>query len=315
MVLLALSAPLFWFSTRALPVVPPVAAPSGQRSADWRLLRRSPTLAVILLVTVICNLCYFAFMPLVPVIAEYLKVGAVMAGVIGATAGVVQLVITATLIVRPVRRPLAAYIFGVAICLCCLGIVAYTPLVTVTLLALGIAGIGQALFGSTQATLPVAAVAPHERAAALGLLSTTIGVALPTGMVALGVASSLLGAQRAMLVSALAGLAALAVTLMTSRRAISIGGERDSVTAQPELGQRTGLPVLVLDDVFEPDQRSADVHTDELGRLLVGGQGADGGLAAADANAQLSLEDQDDVGVVDVEVRRLLLAEGDVADR
>ena len=315
MVLLTLSAPLFWISTRSLPVELPVATPSGQRSADWRLLRRSPALAVILLVTVICNLCYFAFMPLVPVIAEYLKVGAVMAGVIGATAGVVQLVITATLIVRPVRRPLAAYTFGVALCLCCLAILAYTPLVTVALLALAVAGIGQALFGSTQATLPVAAVAPHERAAALGLLSTTIGVALPTGMVALGVTSSLLGAQRAMLVSAIVGLAALAVTLVTSSRAISIGGERDSVAAQPELGQRTRLPVLVLDDVLEPHQRSADVHPDELGRLLVGGQGADGRLAAADANAQLSLEDQDDVGLVDVEVRRLLLAEGNVADR
>jgi MFS family permease len=254
-------------------------------------------------------------MPLVPVIAEYLNVGAVMAGVIGATAGVVQLVITAALIVRPVRRPLAAYNFGVALCLCCLALLAYTPLVTVALIALGVAGIGQALFGSTQATLPVAAVAPHERAAALGLLSTTIGVALPTGMVVLGVTSSLLGAQRAMLVSALVGLVALAVTLMTSSRAIRVGGESDSVAAQPELGERTRLPVLVGDDVLEPDQRSTDVHTDELGRLLVGGKGADRGLAAADANTQLSLEDEDHVGLVDVEVRRLLLAEGDVVDR
>jgi predicted MFS family arabinose efflux permease len=315
-VLLALSAPLLWISTRALPAEPPRAAPGGRGMADWRLLRRSRTLAVILLVTVICNLCYYAFLPLVPVIAKHLNAGAVMAGVIGATAGIVQLVITAVLVVRPVRRPLSAYTFGVALCLCCLAVLAYTPVLTAALLTLAVAGIGQALFGSTQAMLPVAAVAPHERAAALGLLSSTIGVALPTGMVVLGVTSSLVGAQPAMLMSALVGLAALAATVLgNSGRAISVGGERDSVATQPELGERPRLPVLVLDDVLEPDQGRTDVDADEFGRLLVGGDRADGGLAAADANPELPLEDQDDVGFVDVEVRRLLLAEGDVAHR
>ena len=118
-------------------------------------------------------------------------------------------------------------------------------MVSVALLALGVAGIGQGLFGSTQATLPVAAVAPHERAAALGLLATTIGVALPTGMVVLGVTSSLFGAQQAMLLSALIGLAALAATLIGNQQlmrasmsggATGVGGEGDSVPAQPELG-------------------------------------------------------------------------------
>jgi predicted MFS family arabinose efflux permease len=236
-VLLTFSAPLLWISTRRLPAEPPSVAPSPRGVTDWRLLRRSRALALILLVTVICNLCYFAFLPLVPVIAKHLNAGAVMAGVIGATAGIVQLVITAVLVVRPVRRPLSAYTFGVALCLCCLAVLAYTPVLTAALLTLGVAGIGQALFGSTQAMLPVAAVAPHERAAALGLLSTTIGVALPTGMVVLGVTSSLLGAQPAMLMSALVGLAALAATVLgNSGRAISIGGEGDSIAAQPELG-------------------------------------------------------------------------------
>jgi predicted MFS family arabinose efflux permease len=236
-VLLTFSAPLLWISTRRLQAEPPSAAPSAAGMTDWRLLRRSPALALILVVTLICNLCYFAFLPLVPVIAKHLNAGAVMAGVIGATAGIVQLVITAVLVVRPVRRPLNAYTFGVALCLCCLAILAYTPVLTVALLTLGVAGIGQALFGSTQATLPVAAVAPHERAAALGLLSTTIGVALPTGMVVLGVTSSLLGAQPAMLMSALFGLAALAATVLgNSGRAIGVGGEGDSIAAQPELG-------------------------------------------------------------------------------
>ena len=330
--LLACSAPMLWLSTRRIPAQPravvPHATATAAGSAAWQVVRSSRPLAVILLVTMICNLCYFAFTPLVPVIAKHLGAGAAMAGVIGATAGIVQLVVAAALVVRPARHPIAAYTVGVALCLCGLGILSYTPVLTVALLALGVAGVGQALFGSTQATLPFTAVAPHERAAALGLITTTIGLALPTGMVVLGVASSLFGPQLAMLLSAVIGLVALAATLLGNRRLmkaphtvptsggpISVSGEGDSVTAQPELGERARLPVLILDDVLEPDQGSADVDTDELGRLLVGRDRADGGLAATDANPELPLEYQDDVGLVDVEVRRLLLADGDVVDR
>jgi MFS family permease len=330
-VLLACSAPLLWLSTRRIPATPavvtsPAAATAGSNA--WQLVRSSRPLAVILSVTLICNLCYFAFTPLVPVIAKHLGAGAAMAGVIGATPGIVQMVVAAALVVRPARNPIAAYAAGVALCLCGLGILSYTPVLTVALLALGVAGIGQALFGSTQATLPFTSVAPHERAAALGLIPTTIGVALPTGMVVLGVASSLFGPQLAMLLSALIGLVALIAALLgnrhlmkaphtvrTSGGAIGVGGEGDSVTAQPELGERARLPVLILDDVLEPDQGGTDFDTDELGCLLVGRDCADGGLAAADANPELPLKYQDDVGFVDVEVRRLLLADGDVVDR
>jgi predicted MFS family arabinose efflux permease len=331
-VLLVCSALLLWLSTRRLPAHPRVVGPdpaaTGGGRTDWRLLRRSRALAVILLVTVICNLFYFAFMPLVPVIAEHLGAGPAMTGVIGSTAGVVALLVSAALVARPARRPMIAYSFGVALCLCCLAVISYTPTLTVALLALGVAGIGQGLFGSTQATLPVAAVAPHQRTAALGLVTTTIGVALPTGMVVLGLASSLLGAQLAMLVSAIVGLVALTATLLGNQRlirapvtaatsggAIGGGGEGDSVAAQLELGQCSGLPVLILDEVLEPDQGRTDVDTDELGGLLVRGDGADERAAAADAYPELTLEEQDDVRLVHVEVGRILLAEGDVVDR
>lgn len=244
--LLAASLPLMWISTRSLaPSVAVVVPGEGAvvPATDWRLLRESTALVVVLVVTVICNLCYFAFMPLVPVIAEYLHADAAMAGVIGATAGMVQLGVATAMIFRPPRRPLRAYMFGVAICLCCLAIVSYAPTLAIALLALAVAGVGQALFGSTQATLPVDVVAPHQRVAALGLLSTTIGVALPTGMILLGAASSLLGARQAILASACVGLVALAATWFCRRSlvrasdgAICVGRERHSITPQPELG-------------------------------------------------------------------------------
>ncbi|BCI55631.1 hypothetical protein NIIDNTM18_49090 [Mycolicibacterium litorale] len=244
-VLLAGSVPLLWLSTRHLSAPPDMVAMAAPQ-ANWQLLRRSRALTVTLLVTVICNLCYFAFIPLVPVIAEHLGAGASMTGVIGSTAGMVQLAVATLLVLRPLRRPLAAYAVGVALCLAGLCVLAATPLLSVALLALGLAGVGQGLFSSTQATLPVASVAAHDRAAAFGLLTTTIGVALPTGMVVLGVTSSLLGPQRAMLATGLAGLAALGATIVLNRRllgppaaavpssgAVGVGGEGHSVAAQP----------------------------------------------------------------------------------
>lgn len=252
--LLACSAPLLWLSTRHLPVgslpIVPGTVTGGGRETDWRLLRRSRALAVILMVTVICNLFYFAFIPLVPVIAQHLDADALMAGVIGSTAGIMTLAVAGVLVVRPARQPFHAYVAGVALCLCCLAVLAYAPLLVIALLALAVAGVGQAYFGSAQAILPVAAVAPHERAAALGLVTTAIGLALPVGMVILGVMSSLLDPQLAMLASALVGLTALIATVLLNRglmrapstatgsggAAIRSGCEGNPVAAQPELG-------------------------------------------------------------------------------
>ena len=133
--LLACSALLLWLSTRHLPPgslpIVPEAVVGGGRNTDWRLLRRSRALAMILLITVICNLFYFAFIPLVPVIAQHLRADALMAGVIGSTAGIVTLAVAGILVVRPARQPFTAYVAGVALCLCCLAVLAYAPLLIV----------------------------------------------------------------------------------------------------------------------------------------------------------------------------------------
>jgi predicted MFS family arabinose efflux permease len=209
------------------------------------LLREAPNLAAILAVTVIVNLCYFAFIPLVPVIAKHFHGGPTLAGVIGSAAGTAQFVAATGLVARPAQRGGRSYVGGAAICLCCLALLPLAPTVAFALLALGIAGVGQAFFGALQATLPVAAVPAHERSAALGLLSTTIGVALPCGMLILGVTSSLLGARSAMFVSAVVGFGALSTLVMRnpglvrrehSGRAIRAGRESDAIAAQPELG-------------------------------------------------------------------------------
>jgi predicted MFS family arabinose efflux permease len=199
------------------------AAPAARRSLRRLLGYRGLTL--VLGVTVVANLCYFSFMPLVPVVAKRLHAGPAMAGVLGSAAGAVQLVVAAALVVWPARRAGAAFAAAVGLCLVCLGALAYAPDAVLGVLILAIAGIGQGFFNSLQTLLTVASVPRADRPAALGALTTTIGVALPLGMLVLGISSSLLGTQAGMLVSALTGLAALAVITALSRETIAGGGD------------------------------------------------------------------------------------------
>ncbi|MET0704933.1 MAG: MFS transporter [Mycobacterium sp.] len=221
-VLLAFSVLLFWGSIRGMSTefgatMPPSTPIVSADRPDRRPLWRTPALGLIMLLTLIFDLFYFAFTPLIPVIAEHLGTGAAMAGVLGAMPGLAQLVVSTSVAIRPVRRLFTGYAGGVAMALSALGMLAYAPAVGVALAALGLAGLGQGLLGSTQATLTVEVVEPQDRADALGLLTTAIGLAVPIGMVALGVTVSLLGAQRAMLASAVVGLVGLAVVLLTNR--------------------------------------------------------------------------------------------------
>ena len=182
-----------------------------QSAGGLRLLLGYRQLAFVLGVTVVANLCYFSFLPLVPVVARRLHAGATMAGVLGSTAGAVQFLVATALAARRARRAHAMFAGGVGLCLTCLGLLAYAPGVVIALLVLATAGIGQGYFNNLQTLLLVRSVPRAERPVAFGVLTTTIGAALPLGMLILGISSSLLGAQRGMLVSAVTGLGVLAV--------------------------------------------------------------------------------------------------------
>jgi predicted MFS family arabinose efflux permease len=210
-----------------LPAPPPAGGPAGATRRNLRHLLGYRSLAFVLAVTVVTNLCYFAFMPLVPVVAKRLHAGAAMAGVLGSAAGAVQLVVAAALVAWPVRRAAPAFAAGAGLCLVCLGVLAYAPDAAVAVLVLATAGIGQGLFGSLQTLLTVSSVPRTDRPAALGILTTTIGVALPLGMLVLGISSSLFGAQAGMLVSSLTGLGTLAVIAARGRRTPADGGGED----------------------------------------------------------------------------------------
>ncbi len=229
------------------PPSPPVASGSaGTRRRNLRQLLGYRRLAFVLGVTVVANLCYFAFTPLVPVVAKRLQAGPAMTGVLGSAAGAVQLVVAAVLVAWPTRRASAAFAAGVGLCLACLGALAYAPDVLVAVLVLATAGIGQGLFNSLQTLLTVSSVPRTDRPAAFGVLTTTIGVALPLGMLVLGISSSLFGAQAGMLVSSLAGLAVLAVIAARNWRTLAGGGGGDEADQAVEVLPAAGSVLLPI---------------------------------------------------------------------
>ena len=225
--------------------VPPSAAASvaaGTTRRNLRHLLGYRRLALVLGVTVVANLCYFAFLPLVPVVAKRLQAGPAVAGVLGSAAGAVQLVVAAVLVAWPARRASAAFTAGVGLCLVCLGALAYAPGALVAVLVLATAGIGQGLFNSLQTLLTVSSVPRTDRPAAFGVLTTTIGVALPLGMLVLGISSSLFGAQVGMLVSSLTGLGVLAVIAALNWRTLVGSGGEDEADQTVEMLPAAGSP-------------------------------------------------------------------------
>jgi MFS family permease len=211
--------------------------------ANLRHLLSNQELAFILGVTVFANLCCFCFMPLIPVVAQRLHAGPLMAGVIGSASGAVQLVVCTSLVARPVERLTAGFVGGAAFAMVSLATLAYAPTVAVAVLVLGLLGLGQGMFGNLQTLLTVRSVPPEDRAGALGLLTTTIGGAMPLGMVSLGLSSSVLGNQLGMLVLPVTGLCAVAAVLrctIWSPKA-HLGVEHASASAPLVVSQRSNL--------------------------------------------------------------------------
>jgi MFS family permease len=176
------------------------------------LMRRSPSLRSMLGVTVVMNLFYFSFIPLVPVMAKHLGAHAFLTGVLASAAGVGQLIGGLVLAARGVRHRGRAFVVGSVLALGGLGAFAAAPVLALAFLALVLAGAGQAGFGSMQSLLAIESAGRAEQGAALGLLSTAVG-ALPLGMLYVGVSAQVLGAPVALLASSAGGIAVLAVCL------------------------------------------------------------------------------------------------------
>jgi MFS family permease len=190
------------------------AASSGGISRDLRsafaLLRDNRTLVSILGVTVVMNLCYFPFTPMVPLFAERLGANAFWTGVLAGGPAVGSVI--GTLVIA---RGLAfgrglAYVGGSAVGLVCLGVFAASGWYPLALVALVCAGLGISGFATMQSVLVMVTAGDEMRGRALGLLSMSIG-ALPFAMLMLGGLAQAMGPVAGVVTISVTGLLLLAI--------------------------------------------------------------------------------------------------------
>jgi len=214
--LIALAYAAAWLALLGLPR-PAGATTSGARPslrrdvvAGLAYVRREPAIIGILGVTVFMNLCYFTYLPLVPVFAERLGANAFWAGALASAAGCGALVgsmLVAAFVPERIGRGWT-YIAGAGLAMSGLLGFAFAPWYPLAWVALAVAGLGQAGFASLQGALILLAAQADMRGRAMGVLSMAIGV-LPFGMVLLGLTAQVTDPTVAVSVSALLGLAGL----------------------------------------------------------------------------------------------------------
>ena len=176
--------------------------------------RGNPQVLGVLTFTVIVNLFGFSYVSIAPVIGEQvLGLDPVRVGLMMATEGVGALVGSLALatFVRPAwYRPI--FNAGAAGFLAMVVLFSFSAWFAVSLPLLLLAGLGVAGFAAMQGTLLMHGTPPDMRSRVMGLLSLAIGAA-PFGILLVGALSEWLGPARALTVTSLAGLTALAVAV------------------------------------------------------------------------------------------------------
>lgn len=230
--LLCISACLLWLVPPPRHATPRVHAArvsiAAQAAASIRFARRSRRLMATLGVTVAMNLFMFGYIPLVPLVAGEFSTDAVLAGALGAASGCGQILCGTVLSARPLHRRGLVFAVGSMVALLGLFCFSIAPVFELAFLALFVAGLGQAAFGSMQSLLAIESAHETERGVALGVLSTAIG-AMPIGMLAIGAGAELLGSRNALMLSSLVGMAAVLTVVMRLR---------DLLAAAPETALR-----------------------------------------------------------------------------
>ena len=195
-------------------------------------VRRHRIIAGTLAVTVILNLFGFPFISMIPVIGEgRLHLGPALIGVLMSMDGLGALV-GASLIAVVVRPALYIRIYaaGAALVLAMMPIFALSVYFPLSLGAMFIAGLGFSGFAAMQSTILLSHTPSDKRPLLMGVLTLCIGAG-PVGLLHLGLLAEWLGAPYAVAVSAIEGLAALALAALVWPE---LRGAHPAVVPSPE---------------------------------------------------------------------------------
>lgn len=181
-----------------------------------RTVRQSSALIGILGVTVVFNLFYFSFMPLVPVFAEEMEVNALLAGLLASGTGFGMMLGSLAWAACPVRRRGLLYVSGCFFSLIFLFAFAALQWYPVAFGLLVAAGVGSSAFGTMQGVLVMTTAPAEMRGRAMGVLSMAIG-SLPFGMIGLGLVAQALTPAVAVMLSVAAGLVVMLAWVLRYR--------------------------------------------------------------------------------------------------
>lgn len=201
---------------RPVPVARAAGSPRAALSAvigGFGVLREMPLLKAILCNTMIFNVFCWPMLSMVPVIAqERLALGTEGTGVLASMDGLGSLLgaLALTAVSHRLRNG-PVYIAGTLVFLAMLPLFALSTPPLLTALLLVAMGAGQGAFAVMQSTLVFVAAPPAQRAAAMGMVTTCIGIG-PVGFVMVGWLAEHLGAPGAAMACAAGGFLAMALT-------------------------------------------------------------------------------------------------------
>ena len=207
-----------------------------------RYIRSDAVVVMTLAITVAMNAFAFPYSHMVPVIAdEKLGAGALGLGLLfsaeGAGATLGSLLIAARAKAEHYTR---AYVFGSLLFLLAILMFALAPWYALALALLFIGGFGTAAFGTLQSIIIITSTPPEMRGRVLGVLAVAIGTG-PIGALHVGLVATWLGAPAAVMITATAGIAALALAVILYPRYLKIhsfNGIVDLPTNQAQLRSR-----------------------------------------------------------------------------
>ena len=174
------------------------------------VVRQNRRLGYVFFVTAVYNIFGWPFLSLVPVIGQdNLRLGPEGIGLLASMDGVGAVIgATAVVFLAKPSHYTFIYVGSVILYMTTLVLFALMPQPVIAGFFLFLTGLGGSGFAVMQTTLIYRAVEPQMRARVLGLLSVCIGLG-PIGFVQVGLLAEAVGAQRAIVIIGLEGLAVL----------------------------------------------------------------------------------------------------------
>ena len=178
------------------------------------IVKKSPQLIGVYLVTVILNIFGFPYASMVPVLGrDVYKVEPALIGILSAAEGAGAFI--GALVVAFLIRPSwfnKVYTIGALTFISGIFCLSLVDKYFLGISILWVAGLGMAGFGAMQSTLVLTLAPKNARSRLMGVLSVCIGCA-PIGLLNLGLLADLFGAQIALTIISSAGLATLLLTI------------------------------------------------------------------------------------------------------